>query len=305
MGAMRAIAALLLLAWAGAASAQERYPLWSGGVPGFEARAAIPEVSREFWTRQVNNPSVTAYLPPAGTANGTAVIILPGGGHTQLVTTSEGDTVARWLNERGVAAFVLRYRLFREAGSPYTLDDVRADAERAVRFVRARAARFRVDPHRVGVLGFSAGGELARMAALSPPVPVRGKGDAIDRLPARPDFALLLFPGPLHAAEQVDKAAPPLFLAAANDDPCCSAPPIELLDLYRGAGASVELHIYRAGGHGYNLGLKSDLFSLRHSPQQIADWLHDLGLLGDPAPSAAPRATPWTEEVSRKPATVP
>lgn len=277
-------------------SAQQRYPLWSGGVPGFESRAAIPEMSRDFWTRQVNDPSVTAYLPSPDKANGTAIVILPGGGHTQLVTTSEGDVIARWLNDRGVAAFVLRYRLFRERSSPYTLDDARADSERAIRFVRAWAQSFGIDRRRVGVMGFSAGGELARMAALSAPVSARGKGDAIDRLSARPNFALLLFPGPLHAKEHIGPDAPPMFLAATSDDPCCSAPPIELLRLYRHARASAELHIYRAGGHGYNLGLRSDLLSLRHSPQQIEDWLSDSGFLGRPPPSTEPRATPWTAE---------
>ena len=193
MRTLFALAALLLTATG--ASAQQRYPLWASGVPDFESRAAIPELSRDFWTRQVNNPSVTAYLPPAGAANGTAIVILPGGGHVRLVTTSEGETIARWLNARGVTAFVLRYRLFCEPGSPYTLEDARADTERAVRFVRARADVFGVDPRPIGVMGFSAGGELARVAALSPPMPARGTGEAIDRMSARPDFGLLLFPG--------------------------------------------------------------------------------------------------------------
>lgn len=293
--AKRAVPTMLALMLTSSAWAQQRHPLWPGGVPGFESRAAIPELARDHWTKQVNNPSVTAYLPDKAKANGTAVIILPGGGHERLVTTSEGETIARWLNARGVTAFVLRYRLFREEGSPYKLKDARADTERAIRFVRARAGSFGVDPRRVGLLGFSAGGELARMAALSPPVRAPGKGDAIDRLSARPDFALLIFPGPLHARERVTADAPPMFLAATNDDPCCSEPPIELLRLYRKAGASAELHIYRAGGHAYNLGLKSDLLTIRHSPQQIEDWLSDGGWLGRAAPSASPRSTPWTD----------
>lgn len=275
-----------------AAHAQERFPLWQGGVPGFEARASIPEESKDYWTRHVNNPSVTAYLPDPATANGTAVVIVPGGGHAMLVTTTEGEAVAQWLKQRGVAAFVLRYRLFREEGSPYKIDDARADTERALRFVRAHAAIFHVDPARLGVMGFSAGGELARMAALSPPVRARGKGDAVDLLSARPDFALLIFPGPLHGDEHVTAASPPMFLAAANDDSCCSQPPIDVLKLYRDAGASAELHIYRAGGHAYNLGERTDLVALKHSPQQIEDWLSDSGLLGHPAPPTAAKVDP-------------
>ena len=281
------LAACLALA-ANGASAQERTPLWPHGAPGFEARASIPEVSQDYWTKHVNNPSITAYLPGPAKANGTAVLVVPGGGHSLLVTTTEGEAVAKWLNERGVAAFVLRYRLFREEGSPYSLEDARADTERAMRLIRAHASTFGIDPHRLGVIGFSAGGELARMVTLSPPVAARGKGDAIDLLPARPDFALLIFPGPLHGDEHVAKDSPPVFLAAANDDQCCSQPPIDVLKEYREAGASAELHIYRAGGHAYNLGERTELVSLKHSPQQIEDWLNDLGLLGHPAPSADP-----------------
>ena len=269
---------------AGAASAQERFPLWPHGVPGFEARAAIPEISQDWWTKHVNNPSVTAYLPDPAHANGTAVVVIPGGGHALLVTTTEGEAVGKWLNDRGIAAFVLRYRLFREEGSPYSLEDARADTERAVRFVRANAGKFNVDPHRIGVMGFSAGGELARMVTLSPPVAPRGKGDAIDVISSRPDFSILIFPGPLHGEEHVTRDAPPIFLAAANDDQCCSQPPIDVLKLYREAHASAELHIYRAGGHAYNLGEATQLIALKHSPQQIEDWLSDSGLLGHPAP---------------------
>jgi len=277
---------------AGVASAQERFPLWQHGAPGFEARASIPEVSQDYWTKHINNPSVTAYLPDPAKANGTAIVVIPGGGHSLLVTTTEGEAVGKWLKDRGIAAFVLRYRLFREEGTPYTLEDARADTERAMRFVRANAGKFNVDPHRIGVIGFSAGGELARMVTLSPPVAPRGKGDAIDLLSARPDFSLLIFPGPLHAEEHVTKNAPPIFLAAANDDQCCSQPPIDVLKLYRAAGASAELHIYRAGGHAYNLGERTDLIALKHSPQQIEDWLSDSGLLGHPAPSADPHFDP-------------
>jgi dienelactone hydrolase len=280
------------LACAAPAFAEDRYPLWEHGVPGFESRATIPEASQDYWTKHVNNPSVTAYLPDPAKANGTAVVVVPGGGHALLVTTTEGADVAKWLNDRGVAAFVLRYRLFREEGSGYTLDDARADTDRAMRFVRAHAAKFNIDPHRIGIMGFSAGGELARMETLSDPVHVRGKGDAIDLVSARPDFAILIFPGPLHAEEHVTAGAPPIFLAAANDDTCCSQPPIDVLKEYRDGKGSAELHIYRAGGHAYNLGERTDLIALKHSPQQIEDWLSDSGLLGHPAPPTSPHLDP-------------
>lgn len=286
--AARMIAALLLLA-SGAAAAQERVSLWPNGAPGFESRRAIPEQAQDYWTKSVNDPSVTAYLPLPANRTGTAVVIVPGGGHKLLVTTTEGTDVARWFASRGVAAFVVRYRLFREEGTPYTLADARADVERAIRTVRTRAAAWGVDPQRIGVFGFSAGGELARMAALSPPVPARGKGDAVDRVSARPDFAILEFPGPLHADEHVTRAAPPLLLSAANDDSCCSQPTLDLVQAYRAAGASVELHLYAAGGHAFNMGEDTPLASLQHWPDRLLDWMADRGLLGRPAPAFVPK----------------
>lgn len=285
----RWLVALLVLV-AGPAAAQERVALWPNGAPGFEARRAIPEESRDYWTKTVNDPSITVYLPPAGNRTGTAVLIVPGGGHALLVTTTEGADVARWLANRGVAAYVLRYRLFRQEGSPYTLNDARADTERAMRVVRARAAVDGIDPHRIGIWGFSAGGELARMATLSPPVAAPGRGDATDRLPSRPDFAILEFPGPLHAAEEVTSLSPPVLLAAANDDTCCSGPVVDLLSEYRSAkGASVELHLYAAGGHAFNLGEDTPLVSLQHWPDRVLDWMSDRGLLGQPAPRFVPK----------------
>jgi len=290
-----AVAALLSGLLAAPAIAQDgtRYPLWPNGAPGYESRAAIPEESAEYWTKHINNPSITAFLPEKGPgknrANGTAVVIVPGGGHRIIVITTEGNDVARWYAARGVAAFVVRYRLFREEGSPYSLDDARADTERAMRLVRSRASEFGIDPNRIGIMGFSAGGELARMAALSAPVAPRGKGDAIDRVSARPDFAILEFPGPLKAEEAVTKDSPPMLLTAANDDACCSAPLVELLTSYRAARASVELHMYAAGGHAFNMGEDTPLISLQHWPDRIPDWMSDRGLLGKPAPKFVPK----------------
>ncbi|MGI4731038.1 MAG: alpha/beta hydrolase [Janthinobacterium lividum] len=270
-----------------------RLPLWPHGVPGFEARAAIPERSQDYWTDHINDPGVVAFLPRPANATGTAVLIVPGGGHRQVVTTTEGDDVGRWFARRGVAAFVLRYRLFREAGSPYRLDDARADVERAMRLVRSRAPGLGIDPHRIGIWGFSAGGELARMATLSAPVPAPTyagrRGDAIDRVSARPDFAILEFPGPAHAEEHVTRDAVPVLLSAANDDPCCSAPTMEVANEYRAAGASLELHLYAAGGHAYNLGEDTPLASLQHWPDRLLDWMGDRGLLGRPAPVFVPK----------------
>jgi len=258
----------------------ERIDLWQGGVPGYEDRASIPEESRDYWTRSINNPSLRYFAASPERRTGAAVIIMPGGGHELLVTTTEGRDVARWFAERGVDAFVLSYRLFRQEGSPWTITDARRDAERAVRLLRSRAEQFHIDPERIGVMGFSAGGELARMTLLSPPVAPAGDGDAIDELSSQPDFGILVFPGPLAAdSEAITKDSPPLLLSAANDDECCAQPVVDIFDAYRAAGASVELHMYAAGGHAYNMGEATPYVSLRNWPERITDWMTDRGLL--------------------------
>jgi len=263
----------------------QRIALWDKGAPGFEARANIPETSEAYWTKPINNPSVTYYPARPGRETGAAVLIMPGGAHEFLVITTEGENVARWFNERGVAAFVLRYRLFRGKDSPYKFENARQDAERAMRLIRSRAGQYKLDPKRIGVVGFSAGGELARVTLLSAPVPAPGAGDAIDKLSARPDFGILVFPGPLHAEEKITPDSPPLLLSAASDDKCCSQPILDLLGAYRAAGASAELHMYAAGGHAYNMGETTPMVALRHWPERITDWMTDRGLL-------APKPTP-------------
>lgn len=257
----------------------QRIALWANGAPGYESRKAIPEQAESYWLKPVNDPSITYYPARAGRETGASVLIMPGGAHEFLVINSEGNDVARWYNERGVAAFVLRYRLFRGTNSPYKFENAREDAERALRTIRSRAAAWKLDPSRIGVMGFSAGGELARATLLRPPVPAPGKGDAIDRVSARPDFGILVFPGPLHGEERITRDSPPLLLTAASDDTCCSQPIIDLLTAYRAAGASAEMHMYAAGGHAYNMGETTPLISLRSWPARITDWMTDRGLL--------------------------
>src|SRR5690242_2717657 len=133
-------------------------PLWEKGAPGFESRRKEPEQAKDWWVRNVHNPSLTVFLPPSGTATGAAVVIAPGGGYRELVYDAEGKQPAEFLNRLGVAAFVLKYRLPNQEGSPYTMEHPRQDALRALRLVRSRAREWHLDVQRVGMLGFSAGG---------------------------------------------------------------------------------------------------------------------------------------------------
>ena len=127
------------------------------------------------------------------------------------------------------------------------------------------------------------------MTLLSPPVAPPGRGDAIDQLSSRLDFGILVFPGPLKAAsETITADSPPLLLSAANDDECCAQPVVDIFDAYRTAGASVEMHMYAAGGHAYNMGEATPFVSLQHWPGRITDWMTDRGLLLPAGAEAAP-----------------
>ena len=140
--------------------------LWPKGAPGSEGKTEKENVritdKGEHVISSIHAPSVTPYLPAADKANGAAIIIAPGGGHRELWIDHEGHNPARWFRERGVPAFVLKYRLAREASSTYTIDDhALADIHRAIRHVRSRVDEWKIDPHKIGVMGFSAGGEVA------------------------------------------------------------------------------------------------------------------------------------------------
>jgi acetyl esterase/lipase len=255
-------------------------PLWTNGAPGFENRRNEPEKAKDYWVKNIHNPSITVYLPPKEKATGAAVVICPGGGHRELVFNAEGNQPALFLNSIGVAAFVLKYRLAREENSPYSLDKhPREDAYRAMRLVRSKAKEYGIDPDRLGMLGFSAGGEVVEMVAYAP-----GKGqpdapDSIDRLDGKPNFQMLIYPGPLGVPETVPADAPPAFMLAANDDVCCSGPIVSLLQKYRAANVPIEVHIYTQGKHGFNMGDRSKLNSIKTWPQRMADWMADTNLL--------------------------
>jgi acetyl esterase/lipase len=255
-------------------------PLWANGAPGFENKKNEPEEAKDYWVKNINNPSITVFFPPAAIANGTAVVICPGGGFRLLVFKSEGIDPAKFLNKLGITAIILKYRLPREPNSPYSLDkQPLEDASRAMRLVRSHAQEWKIDTGRLGMWGFSAGGEVVDVIAFN-----NGKGnpaasDPIDRLNARPDFIIQVYPGPLFIPDLVPSSAPPAFLIAGNEDACCSVTAISLLEKYRAAKVSVEAHIIAHADHAFNMGYRSSLQSIRNWPQLLVYWLQDNKLI--------------------------
>jgi acetyl esterase/lipase len=273
----RLLLPLTLLALGAAAQAQTVIPLWEKGAPGFEARKDEPEQHKDWWYKNIHNPSLTVFLPEPGKASGTAVIVAAGGGHRELVFNPEGVEPAQYLAKLGITAFALKYRLAYEPGSKYTLANTAQDIQRAMRTVRARAAQWRIDPARIGVMGWSAGGEVAAMVAY-PPVPGDPtSADAIERVSARPDFQILVYPGPGGIPEKIAADAPPLFLIGAADDEYVADVLFDLTRKYHAAHASIETHIYAQGKHAFNMGQRSQYAGIRNWPQRMADWLQDRG----------------------------
>jgi len=244
-------------------------------------------------------PTITPYLPPKEKVTGAAVIVCPGGGYTHLAD-HEGGPVAEWLNTLGVTAFVLKYRLGPRYHHPAPLQD----AARAIRLVRSRAAEWGLDPQRIGILGFSAGGHLASTAGTHFDSGKPDDADAIERVSSKPNLMILIYPvitmrDKTHAGskknllgenpsaelvallsneEQVTKETPPTFLVHTQTD---TAVPVEnslvFVAALRKAGVPFEFHLYERGPHGFGLGVKDPI--LATWPDRCADWLRVHGFV--------------------------
>ncbi len=265
------------------ASDAEKIRLWPDGAPGSAARIneleKIDEGPGKCNVSNVHNPSITPFLPATDKATGTAIIIAPGGGHRVLCLGHEGDSLAQWFADHGIAAFVLRYRLAREEGSTYTVDEhAMADTRRAIRLVRSRAEEWKIRPDRIGILGFSAGGELAALAAMESDPGDAKSVDAIERAGCRPDFQVLIYPGS-SSRFTVQPGMPPAFIAlGAKDRDDISLGMAQLYLKYKEAKVPVELHVYSNAGHGF--GYRPDSTDAAGDwPLRLREWLLDSGLL--------------------------
>jgi len=253
-------------------------PLWKNGAPGFENKKNIPEEAKDWWIRSIHNPSIVVYPAPANLATGVAVVVCPGGGFRSLVFNAEGADAAKYLNTLGITAFVVKYRLFRADSMYYTDEQPKQDIFRAMRLVRSLAKEYKIDTAKIGVMGFSAGGEVAGWVAYHSQESHAPKPDAIDGLTARPAFQILIYPGPLAVPDMVTATAPRTFMLVSNDDECCSEPVLKLLQMHRKAKVPVEAHIYAMGNHGFNMGKRSTYNSLKTWPDRLTDWIKDTGI---------------------------
>jgi len=269
---LRICSAVALFAIAGSfgASAQRtEVKLWPGGAPGSDGHAAADAIritaEGEHVVTHVGEPSITPYLPPSGSATGDAIIVAPGGGHSEIWIDHEGYNVAEWFSNHGVAVFVLKYRLAREKDSHYTVEGTElADMQRAIRLVRSRSAEWGIDPARVGVMGFSAGGELAALASTHYDAGAQSAPDAVERMSSRPGFQALLYPA-LPRDPRLTSETPRAFLACGgNDRPDISQGLAEYYLALSRLHVSSELHIYAGVGHGFGV--------RQRNPEPVASW---------------------------------
>jgi acetyl esterase/lipase len=267
-------------AWAQSPAGHPVLLLWPGGAPGSEGKTADEKIRMQQDDQivsGVHRPSITVYLPSRSKATGAAVIVAPGGGHREIWISHEGYRVAEWLSQHGIAGFVLKYRLAREADSSYTiLGQSLPDIQRAIRTVRTRAAEWGVDPDRVGVMGFSAGAELAALAATHYDDPVAHPVDDIDGEIARPAFQALIYP-PVGGNGRLSKDTPQAFLACGENDEIAAGLP-DFYKLLKSAGISAELHIYAGMGHGFGI-RPTNPTAVAGWIDRFHEWMFERGLL--------------------------
>ncbi|QDU59839.1 Acetylxylan esterase precursor [Planctomycetes bacterium Pan216] len=300
LGLVAGLAATGISPTAGALEPTKTIDLWPDMAPGETERSPgkvlpkrpgeHPAVTR---VEEITRPTMDIFKAPAEKSNGTAVVILPGGGFGKVVPDKEGSEAAEWLNRLRVTAFVVRYRTAKRGDAAPWLKAVQ-DGQRALSLVRSEAETFGVDPERVGLLGFSAGGQAAAILMAHPDKRFARAVDAVDEEPFAPDFGLLVYPwrvadpetGQLKSEIAIDKRFPPTFLVHTHDDASTSLGSVGIYAALKRQGVPAELHIYQNGGHGY--GLRPVEGSEVHTwPDRATSWLRVRGLIEPPASSSS------------------
>ena len=256
--------------------------VWPGKAPGDSSG-----VGKEDWqgkkVTNVTEPTLTIYRPAKDKDTGVAVIVCPGGGYKVLMMSYEGEDVAKWLADIGITGIVLKYRVPAPPGVERYLPGLQ-DAQRSISLVRSKAKEWGINPDKIGILGFSAGGHLTAAACTNfekrsyPPI------DAVDQVSCRPDFGIPIYPGGViekgttqMAPEiAVTKQTPPMFIAQATDDPG-SDNSVYLYLALKHAGVPAELHMYTKGGHGF--GIKPTGKPSATWPERCEEWMRSEGIL--------------------------
>ena len=255
--------------------------IWPEDQDGPKPNTEKERTKRELGLQIVYNihqPTIKAFLPAKEKATGTAVLIAPGGSHRELWVEHEGDNPAKWFCEKGIAAFVLKYRLSEEIGSHYSLmEHSMADIHQAIRYIRSNAKEWGIKTSRIGVMGFSAGGELAALAAMHPSDGNKKAIDPISKESSYPNFQALIYPSG-KSAFQATKHSPPLFLLCGDQDHEIAKLTAETYIRYKQEGVPAELHIYAGVGHGFGV-QKKNIGAILHWPQLVIDWLKANGLI--------------------------
>lgn len=287
----------LLASSSAVAAAPKTIPLWPDKVPG-EIAPLPPEADTTKPTDNliagrplirlgnVSRPTITIYSPDPAKNTGAAVLVCPGGGYYILAIDLEGTEICEWLNSIGVTAVLLKYRVPARPSLPPYVPPLQ-DAQRALGLIRHQAKDLGIDPHRIGVLGFSAGGHLAAMLGNHHAVRTYPAVDAADQVSCRPDFVVLVYPGYLALEEKKfalnpdlqvsEKMTPPTFLAMAEDDPVHVENALVYYSALKQAKIPAEMHLYPAGGHGYGLRRTAD--TVTTWPDRVVDWMNAAGWL--------------------------
>jgi acetyl esterase/lipase len=272
--------------------AQEEIPLWKDGATG--PKHSQPEASEDRretgrldrYVSFVSNPTLTIYPASGNSSANPAVLIVPGGGFRYVCIDKEGHEVARWLNSIGVTAAVLKYRVLAPTTerSFKNIEAILPDTERAMRVLRHNASHWKIDPQKIGIMGFSAGGVMSIRLINDADAGDAASSDPVEKVSSRPNFVALIYTGlPGGKMPKADKTSPPFFIAHASDDP--KAPAAVAAKIYLHLlenGASAELHMFSSGDHGF--GVHPATGSARGWTAQYAAWLSDRGILKAEAP---------------------
>jgi acetyl esterase/lipase len=277
-------------------------PIWPGQAPDAKPVAGPETLTSETkelvagkpwaYVSNVSRPTITVYSPKEKNT-GAAVMVFPGGGYQILAIDLEGTEICDWLISRGITAVLLKYRVPAERVGVYRESPpALQDAQRAVGLVRFHAAAWHIDPHKIGVIGFSAGGHMVAVVSTNFEKRSYQAVDAADKESCRPDFAAALYPGHLWSQDRhvfelnpnvrVTSQTPPTFLVQAEDDPVDNVNnSLVYFAALKQAGVSVEMHLYAQGGHGF--GLRRTKFPITEWPQLMETWLRTIGMISEPA----------------------